>query len=240
MPADIAALYQDYPIHRTRSAAYNRLRAFVFRDIYRDPGALPAQARVLDYGCGDGWYLARLRDRGAQVCGYEFVPAHAAALAGLLNVPVAADFDALRGIAPGGFDLITLHFVFEHVPDPVPLLQRLAELLTPAGKIYVVIPEVNSWEARCFKRAWHGLDPPRHLSLASERGISAAAQAAGLRVEERRKLVFPNTVAGSLATLPTGRFIPALFTLALPLGVLAAALAPGGSTAYLFSRRTAT
>lgn len=237
LPESPGLFYANYPIHQGRSPWYNRLRAFLFRHVYANPAELSPDAYALDYGCGDGWYLAGVNRATPHACGFEYAPDHAEALARHLNLPVTADFSRLSAFAPQGFDRITLHFVLEHVLDPVPLLTKLGALLKPEGVMYVVIPEAASWEARMFGRYWHGLDPPRHLNFASEKGMQQAALLAHLRIGERRKLAFPNTSAGSLASLP-GRFHPAVFTLLLPLGLVLSHLCPGGSVAYVLQKAT--
>jgi SAM-dependent methyltransferase len=235
LPESPGLFYANYPIHQGRSPLYNRLRKFLFRHVYANPADLPPDAYALDYGCGDGWYLDSVRRATPHAFGFEYAPDHAEALARHLLLPVTADIARLSTMAPQGFDRITLHFVLEHVLDPVPLLTRLGSLLKPNGVIYVVIPEAASWEARMFGRYWHGLDPPRHLNFASEKGMQRAARTAHLRIGERRKLAFPNTSAGSLASLP-GRFHSAVFTLLLPLGLVLSHLFPGGSVAYVLHK----
>lgn len=236
IPSDTAALYADYPIHRPRSKAYNRLRSFLFSEVYFDASGLGAEQRLLDYGCGDGWYLKSLGAQHQHVYGYEYSAPHARELARSLALPVTASLDELKALEPQGFDVITLHFVFEHVTDPAPLLARLAGCLRPGGRIFIVIPEAESWESRLFGVLWHGLDPPRHISFATNQGMQLAAKSAGLTVAAKKPLAFPNTFAGSLATLPGGTFHPMLFNLLLPLGLLVAHLRPGGSVAYTLTR----
>ncbi len=41
----------------------------------------------------------------------------------------------------GRFDLVTAHFVLEHVVHPVETLQRLAELLAPGGRLFFTVPD---------------------------------------------------------------------------------------------------
>src|SRR5438874_779266 len=72
----------------------------------------------LDYGCGSGWYAARMRERGWSAMGMDF-SVHAAAAArkhfGLTVVHGSLPHPA---IAPGSVDVLTLRAVLEHVHDP--------------------------------------------------------------------------------------------------------------------------
>jgi len=53
---------------------------------YTDAAPFPGGAVVLDYGCGDGWYLESLKGRGLDLVGLEPDPAHAAALSARLDL----------------------------------------------------------------------------------------------------------------------------------------------------------
>lgn len=118
---------------------------------------------LLDYGCGSGWFAARMRDRGWDARGMDF-SAHAAAAArrnfGLEVVHGALPHPAVR---PRSVDLLTLRAVLEHVHDPRRLLGAVFDALKPGGHVYVSVPNLASWGYRVFGTAWFPLDPPRHL-----------------------------------------------------------------------------
>jgi SAM-dependent methyltransferase len=103
---------------------------------------LPPKARILDFGAAKGSTLRAL----------------------LLSRPdlrpsifdVSSDYvrfwqgwvpeseQAIHHIPPnwqGRFDLVTAHFVLEHVVDPAETLQRLTELLAPGGKLFFTVPD---------------------------------------------------------------------------------------------------
>lgn len=86
-----------------------------------------------------------------------------------------------RPRSPESFDVITCFDVLEHLYEPRRVMARVAEWLKPGGIFYVLVPNVNSAEARIFGRYWHGLELPRHLFHYSPESLTFLAQSAGLR-----------------------------------------------------------
>ena len=78
------------------------------------------------------------------------------------------------------FDVITCFDVLEHLYEPRRVIDRVAEWLKPGGIFYVLVPNVDSAEARVFKSYWHGLELPRHLFHYSPRSLKLLAESAGL------------------------------------------------------------
>ena len=65
----------------------------------------------------------------------------------------------------------------------------MAEWLKPGGIFYVLVPNVDSAEARVFGSYWHGLELPRHLFHYSPASLKFLAESAGLQevsLETRR------------------------------------------------------
>lgn len=106
--------------------------------------SLPANAKVLDAGCGSGGNLALLSEFG-RVSGFEFDP-QALALAASLRTA-----DVQHGSLPDGipftgeqFDAIGLFDVLEHLPEPVASLAALRDRLAPSGRVVITVP-ANPW-----------------------------------------------------------------------------------------------
>ena len=87
------------------------------------------------------------------------------------------------------FDVITCFDVLEHLYEPRQVMARVSEWLKPGGIFYVLVPNVDSAEARVFGSYWHGLELPRHLFHYSPASLKFLAESAGLRevsLETRR------------------------------------------------------
>jgi len=82
----------------------------------------------------------------------------------------------------GGWDLIILNHVLEHLDGPRPALRHLARLLNDCGHILVRVPMPDSWAAREFREHWAQIDAPRHLMVPTVKTMSLLADQAGLAV----------------------------------------------------------
>lgn len=110
------------------------------------PLAMASETRMLDYGCGAGWWLLAMRSRGfSRLEGFDI-----GANRGLrerlegsgIQVHDRSSLDARRD---GAFELIRFEHVFEHLPDPKRVLRLAARLLGPAGWLVMTFPSMQPW-----------------------------------------------------------------------------------------------
>jgi SAM-dependent methyltransferase len=156
--------------------------------------------RLLDVGCGKGRFLAAARDAGWEVLGVEFAPASAEAARAAYGIDVAVG-DFLDLPLEGGFDVITMWHVLEHLPDPLAAVARAEELLAPGGRLVISVPNIESLQARLGGERWFHLDLPRHLMHFSPRSLSALVDRTGLRVERVGHLYPEMEVIGLVQTI---------------------------------------
>ena len=97
--------------------------------------------RLLDVGCGAGFFLDQARKRGWNVFGVE--PSKIAANFAIENFKIKVfnqTFDLFYKTNYQKFDVIHLKNVLEHVPDPEKVLSLCYELLQSNGLLYVEVP----------------------------------------------------------------------------------------------------
>jgi SAM-dependent methyltransferase len=239
VPSDVSSYYDDYPVHQARSAAYSWFRRVLMSSVYLPPRHWKTGSRLLDFGCGDGWYLEWCKEAGLDIVGFEPSAPHAKALSERLRVPVLSEADELRTRYAASFDVITLHFVVEHLIDLKTTFDLLATLLKPGGTIRYVVPNIDSWEFRLFRRRWHSLDAPRHISFPAAEHARRIAAGSGLTFSGETPAAFPNGFGGSLPTALWGSFSMAAFLATLPVSFAITRLFPSGNAAFVLSCETA-
>ena len=183
-PPDVSAYYRDYPVHRARAGLVERMARYLMKDVYRPCSDLALGTTLLDYGCGSGAYLEGLRGSRPRLAGFELDPAQAAQVADRLGISVFSDTDRLEEALAGVVDVVTMHFVLEHVTDLHGTIALVSRLLRPGGELYIVVPDAASWELRLFGKAWHSLDPPRHISFPDVAVVDGLARAHGMRLAQ--------------------------------------------------------
>jgi len=96
--------------------------------------------KLLDIGCGYGFFLQEMKSRGWNVKGVELSPE--GRRYALDKFGIKAFSEALEDIAfaEGSFDVVTFIYVIEHMPDPIGLLSEVRRILKPNGLVLLRWP----------------------------------------------------------------------------------------------------
>ncbi len=127
---------------------------------YRQP-----PGRLLDVGCSHGAFLLEAVSRGWTAEGIEPFESAAGFCSGTLGLKVT--HGSFPDAAPRGepFDVITMYEVIEHVPDPVAVAARAAEIAAPGAILALTSPNAESPAALVHRENWVGLKFPTHLQF---------------------------------------------------------------------------
>jgi SAM-dependent methyltransferase len=197
--AELATIYPDsyHAFSFTEDnfgLVYKVRRRLEARRLLAACGNLPADAAILDVGCGDGFHLDLLREFGEP--GWR--------LEGIDLDPRAADAAEARGLvvhrgsieeldlAPGGYDFAILVQTIEHVADPSALLRSIRRTLKPNGRVLVVTDNTGTADFAIAKRRhWGGYHFPRHWYLFDSGSLRKVAAKTGFAVDELDTMVSP-------------------------------------------------
>ncbi|WP_224985043.1 class I SAM-dependent methyltransferase [Geomonas agri] len=155
------------------------LRHCISRRLGFIAAALPGKPgrRLLDIGCADGSFLLAARHRGWDVVGTELDP-RAARQEGL---DVKEDIAEFREDAT--YDCITMWHTLEHMRDIPHMLNNVARLLKPEGRVIIAVPDFGGWQARLYGPKWLHVDVPRHLYHFTIGALRHALAGAGFTVQ---------------------------------------------------------
>lgn len=155
---ELAAHYRDYGTAWFDSEI-TRQR---YRELLDSFEAFRRTNRILDMGCGAGYFLEEAAKRGWEAYGSEFgeLPLEMSRGRGFTVVPAPLS----DGSFPEGhFDVVTSFEVVEHLRDPREEARVLARLLRPGGLFYCTTPNFDAATRRLLGSSWQIIEYPEHL-----------------------------------------------------------------------------
>lgn len=183
-------------IHEHYTEAYDRLISAAGQNTprrWRERKATLTQYKqsgsLLDLGCSSGAFLEFMGKESWRLHGIEMSAESAKIAAAKTGAEVFVGTILEAQFPAASFDVITCFDVLEHLYEPRRIIARVSEWLKPGGIFYVLVPNVDSAEARVFGSYWHGLELPRHLFHYSPASLRFLAESAGLQqvsLETRR------------------------------------------------------
>ncbi|MDI6804613.1 MAG: class I SAM-dependent methyltransferase [Bacteroidota bacterium] len=165
---DFAELNQYYPhIYYPRGSAsekYYRKHIERFQiDKLKKIQAYSQTGKLLDIGCGVGYFIRTALNRGYTAEGVEFSEVAAAIGREQWNLQIVSGDFLSNQFVPESFDIVTLWQVLEHLRQPREVLLKVHSLLKPGGLLVIAVPNFASIQAKLFRNRWYHLDVPRHL-----------------------------------------------------------------------------
>ncbi|HXQ22495.1 MAG TPA: class I SAM-dependent methyltransferase [Candidatus Acidoferrales bacterium] len=139
----------------------------------------PQGGRLLDFGCGTGHLLRRLSGH-FEAFGYDAAPF--ARLRSRTNAPDAVILEEWESLPPDSIDVIVSLHTLEHLPRPLPTLERLATTLVSGGVLLFVVPNPGGLGRRLKGRQWFAYRDATHVSLLSRGEWVTLVRRAGLEV----------------------------------------------------------
>lgn len=126
-----------------------------------------ASGKLLDVGCGEGFFLAyagRYYDaHGIDISEYAIREAKYRANQVTISLGDATNLDYKNE----SFDIVTCFDLLEHLPDPQLAIQEFYRVLKNNGIVIIRVPNTDSIGARLKKEEWFGHRDKTHISLLS-------------------------------------------------------------------------
>lgn len=203
-PDNLSRYYSSYRLHSQDHRLYHLFRKVFLKHCYYFPKS--SGGKILDVGCGNGWYLKEIEQKGWKCYGYEYDKEYAKGLSKKLGLLILCEEDIDK--YNSYFDLITLNFSLEHLNEPRAILSKLYLALKQGGEIVISLPNIKSWESKIFKSRWFHLDPPRHITFFTAGLLSKMLEFLGFYDIQIKNLPIPTGFAGSISYVLFTRFVP--------------------------------
>ncbi|WKK76615.2 class I SAM-dependent methyltransferase [Marivirga salinae] len=139
------------------------------------------KGRLLDYGCGTGYFLETMQKNGWKTYGIE--PNDSAREIANTKGKVQESIEELK-LKNKKFDVITLWHVLEHIHNLNETIKILKTILKEKGKIVIAVPNIESYEQKVFEEEWAAYDVPRHLYHFSQDTMNTLMLKHGLKIKK--------------------------------------------------------
>jgi SAM-dependent methyltransferase len=142
------------------------------------------RGRLLEIGCGEGYFLRAARAAGYAVAGVDANPERAGQVSQSLGVEVRSGlFEELQFTHT--YDVVYHCDLLSHFPDPVAALKKMSSMLNPGGILAFEVGTLGGVHPLWYR--WIGLlGYPQHRWLYSERSLQMLLDQAGLRLVRLR------------------------------------------------------
>jgi len=167
----------DFSLEQSKAAADTARRVDWLHSV------LPTEGRVLDVGCGYGFFVDALAQTGYPATGIDASQERVSlAMARLHGTFIHGEVDeTFVRTNRDHFQVVTLFHVLEHVPAPVTLLRLCFELVMSGGRLLIEVPNLDDelLDQQADYRAFFWMR--EHLSYFYAARLELALRRAGLR-----------------------------------------------------------
>ncbi|MCK4785708.1 MAG: glycosyltransferase, partial [Desulfobacteraceae bacterium] len=163
---------------------YEKRHRFFIECINRTKKRLGNKMRVLDAGCGDGYWLRKLKDlEGVELTGVDYNPLRIEHAKQVVPNVAVYHSDLMDFVSKEPFDIVFLSQVIEHVEDDVGLLLKTRSLLRDEGILILGTPNEGSYLHQERNRRLGASFTTDHVHFYTEHEIIPKLQQAGFAIE---------------------------------------------------------
>ena len=137
------------------------------------------KGKLLDIGCGNGWFLEAAKKKYSRCAGVEFSDSLRNWLESNLKVKTYKEIGLVKNKT---YDIVTAFDLIEHVPDPKAFLKQMKSKLKKGGIILIYTPNVESLGFDFLREKNNLLCPPCHLTYFSKNTFHKLSKECGLKI----------------------------------------------------------
>jgi 2-polyprenyl-3-methyl-5-hydroxy-6-metoxy-1,4-benzoquinol methylase len=169
----------NYYANYNRSRGVSELTLKKYGDLLDQFESYRELNRLLDAGCGSGFFLDIAKQKGWQSEGTEIGTETVEFCRKKRHIVYEGSIENIK--FGEEYDLIASFEVIEHLIDPISHLQRLYDILRPGGVLYVTTPNFNAITRHLLKSEWTVITYPEHLSYFSAHTLDSALKRVGFK-----------------------------------------------------------
>lgn len=193
---------EDYISHQNRSnnftnILYKLVRKFTVKNKVSLINRInPSKGKLLDIGCGTGYFLKEASKQNWRVTGIE--PNEGARNISLeKNIKVYQSLEEIK--KDKKFDVITLFHVLEHIHELRKTGKQLLKHLKNYGTMLIAVPNQKSFDAIHYENNWAALDVPRHLYHFNKTSMDKFAEEIGMKIVDIKPMKFDSFYVSMLS-----------------------------------------
>lgn len=181
----LAKLYQDeyFSYYADTKSEAHRKRQETFKVEIAELERLTDKRKILDVGCGGGFFLAAM-DNSWDKYGVEINPAAVNYARDTFGLNIIKGNLKEASFSDEAFDVVIIRGVIEHLPDPAGVLYEINRILREDGIIAVKTPNISSICARIYKEKFRIADPIHHVYYFSTKSLSSMLKNVGFEVQK--------------------------------------------------------
>jgi SAM-dependent methyltransferase len=178
-------LYAAHIYDEGESNFHKQLTSKVVKD-YVDPIELKKDALILDLGCGPGYFLDEMKDRGySKLIGVSLSPGDIKTCEEKGHTIKQYDLSFLpqkEGYHDESVDFIFLRHALEHSPYPIFSLMEYNRVLRQFGKIYIEVPAPDTERKHEYNL--------NHYSILGATQLAALLDRTGFKIDSFNTMEF--------------------------------------------------
>jgi 2-polyprenyl-3-methyl-5-hydroxy-6-metoxy-1,4-benzoquinol methylase len=144
----------------------------------------PQGGKILDIGCASGWFLDVMK--GWECHGNEISEAYSKIARERWGDRIVTGLFEDYPLRKEYFDVITLQDVFDHLRDPVAILNKCQAMLKPGGMIVIKVHNISCLYAKLTGRRFYAVMPPSHLFYYDKSTLDRLLSKTGFQLTDAR------------------------------------------------------
>ncbi len=168
--------YEKY----NRDEYYSPITRIRYRELLDEFEPFRKTNKILDMGCGTGFFLEEAKAKGWEVYGTELSES-------AIKICEAKGITMQKISLSGGifndgmFDVITSFEVVEHINNPFEMVKDMYKILRKGGLVYLTTPNFNAVERYILKSKYSIIEYPEHLIYFTAKTLNYLFTKNGLR-----------------------------------------------------------